>query len=718
MARKDDRAIGERGKTLEAVVHRLGVASGQIGASATIEEERVPGDKVAVDEEALAAGGVPRSVQQLDVDRSDAYDVAGLVGHQLVRRQPDRPSNPRGLGGLNVDGDVDAFEERRNAFDRVPHHRPADVIGVVVRGDHAGHRHAVGGHCGKQIGDGVGRVDEHAMANRSIADGVDEVDHLAGERIVGGEVATAQQLAEVQPILRRGRGRHDTAPYADRVSHPLPLERLEPGQAILVGGDRYVTVSDELAASFQAGDRLIVVAETGDVLHVPAAEQDVAAAAVDAAAAAFRALANVTDDQISMFFAAFADRLSDPASVAPILDANGRDMVAASAAGRSTTRLALSERMVDEMIAGLRGWEHSPLRRDDSLGTITHDGWSVDAKRAPLGVVGFVFEGRPNVFADAAGVVRTGNTVVMRIGSDALGTAEAIVEHALAPALAQAGLPSGTVSLVRSRSRAAGWALFSDARLALAVARGSGHAVRQLGAVARHAGTPVSVHGTGGAWLVAGVAADPERFTASVKSSLDRKVCNTLNVCCIPADRAGELVPRFLDAVDDAAAELGTSARLHVDASAESYVPVERFTTKVTIRRADGDRIEPAATLLARDELGTEWEWEGSPEVALVITESVGDAVALHNTFSPRFIASLISDDPVEQERFYAAVDAPFVGDGFTRWVDGQYALDTPELGLSNWQFGRLIGRGGVLSGDSIYTVRHRATIDDPTIHR
>ena len=79
----------------------------------------------------------------------------------------------------------------------------------------------------------------------------------------------------------------------------------------------------------------------------------------------------------------------------------------------------------------------------------------------------------------------------------------------------------------------------------------------------------------------------------------------------------------------------------------------------------------------------------------------------------PRFIASLISDDGAEQERFYAAVDAPFVGDGFTRWVDGQYALDTPELGLSNWQFGRLLGRGGVLSGDSIHTVRHRATIDD-----
>jgi glutamate-5-semialdehyde dehydrogenase len=502
------------------------------------------------------------------------------------------------------------------------------------------------------------------------------------------------------------------------VGRPLPLERLEPGQVIVVGGDHVVTVSAELAAAFQVGDRLVVVAETGDVLHVPAAEHHVATTAVDDAAAAFAALGRVSDEQISAFFASFADRLADEPSLGPIRRANEKDVAAASSAGRSTTRLTMSPPMVDDMIAGLRAWERSPLRRDTVLGTIHHDRWRVEARRAPLGVVAFVFEGRPNVFADAAGVVRTGNTVVIRIGSDALGTAEAMVEHALRPALQTSGLPDGTVSLVRSRSHAAGWALFSDRRLALAVARGSGPAVSQLGAVARQAGTPVSVHGTGGAWLVAGLGADRERFASSVTSSLDRKVCNTLNVCCIPAERADQLVPLFLNAADQAAAARGTSLRLHVDASAEAYVAVERFTSKVTVRRADGDRIEQAATLLERDELGTEWEWEGSPEVAIVVTGSVAEAVALHNTYSPRFIASLISDDRDEQDRFYAEVDAPFVGDGFTRWVDGQYALGTPELGLSNWQFGRLLGRGGVLSGDSIHTVRHRATIDDPTIHR
>src|SRR6201999_4224465 len=133
--------------------------------------------------------------------------------------------------------------------------------------------------------------------------------------------------------------------------------------------------------------------------------------------------------------------------------------------------------------------------------------------------------------------------------SDALGTARAIVEHALSPALAEAGLPEGAAMLVDSAERSAGWAMFSDARLALAVARGSGPAVAQLGAIARQAGTPVSLHGTGGAWLVADASADAQRFRAAVFHSLDRKVCNTLNVCCIVRERADQLIPVFLEAL-------------------------------------------------------------------------------------------------------------------------------------------------------------------------
>lgn len=498
----------------------------------------------------------------------------------------------------------------------------------------------------------------------------------------------------------------------------VSLDHLTEGQLIVFGGDRCVAVDAALAAAFRVGDRLLVDPGTGSLLHVPAHEHAVASAAVGAAVAAFGALAGCTDLQITHFFDAFADRLADPASSAPIIEANRTDVERATTRGRSTTRLELTPAMLDGMVAGLRGWARSDLRRDAVVHTVEHDGWTVEARRAPLGVVGFVFEGRPNVFADAAGVVRTGNTVVFRIGSDALGTAQAIVEHALRPAQAEAGLPAGAVSLVESAAHAAGWALFADPRLSLAVARGSGPAVAQLGSVARQAGVPVSLHGTGGAWMVAAADADAARFRSVVRHSLDRKVCNTLNVCCIVRGRADELLPVLLDAVRDAAGARGVDGRVHVTPAALAHVPPEAIDASASVLRADGTHDEPFVTELAVDQLGHEWEWEGSPELTVHVVDSVDEAVALCNRYSPRFVASLVSGSADAHARFYDTVDAPFVGDGFTRWVDGQYALGTPELGLSNWEGGRMLGRGGILSGDGVHTVRYRTTVADADLHR
>ncbi len=487
-------------------------------------------------------------------------------------------------------------------------------------------------------------------------------------------------------------------------SQPLtvPLAGLQPGQPIPFGGDRLTFVNDELAAAFTAGDRLVVVQDSGALLHVPAADQLLVTDAVGAAVGAFAALANVRDDQITAFYDVFAARLADDSTFDAIAMANRADVVSAAARGRSTTRLVLSAKMREDMIAGLHIWRDTPASRDGVVERADHGGWTVTARRAPLGVVGFVFEGRPNVFADATGVLRSGNTAVLRIGSDALGTALAIMDHALGPALADAGLPEGAVTLLASPSRATGWALFSDTRVSLAVARGSGGAVAQLGAVARQAGVPVSLHGTGGAWLVASSHANTARFAASVRHSLDRKVCNTLNVCCIVRDRAGDLVPAFVEALRDAAIARSATAVLHVVGNATSGANLEGVTV---VANAPAD-------------LATEWEWDNAPEVSLVLVDSVAEAVTLFNSHSPRLAASLISDDAAEHESFYASCDAPFVGNGFTRWVDGQFALDRPELGLSNWEHGRLFARSAVLSGDSVFTVRLVADVLDPNLHR
>jgi glutamate-5-semialdehyde dehydrogenase len=466
------------------------------------------------------------------------------------------------------------------------------------------------------------------------------------------------------------------------------LTQLVEGQVLVFGGDRCTMVPAELARVFAAGDRLVIVQDTGDLLHIPLAEHRLVSNAVTQAVEAFSALAECDDEQITDFFQRFADAIEDDAVFADVLAANRVDVDIATGRGRSTTRLRLSAAMRTDMAVGLRSWAASSIRRHQLLSTVHHDGWSVSSLRAPLGVVGFVFEGRPNVFADATGVLRTGNTAVFRIGSDALGTAQAIMGTCVEPSLAAAGLPAGAVQLVESPAHAAGWALFSDARVSLAVARGSGSAVAQLGSVARQSGVPVSLHGTGGAWLVVSQHADAATLGDIVEHSLDRKVCNTLNVCCIPRSRAAELRGVVVEAAERAAATRGTHAVTH---------------------RVDEDQVH---------RLGEEWEWEDSPEYWMVEVDSVAEAVGLFNRFSPRFSASLISDDHSEHEWFYAAIDAPFVGNGFTRWVDGQFALDQPELGLSNWQAGRLFARGGVLSGDSVYTVRLRADVRDHSLHR
>ena len=499
---------------------------------------------------------------------------------------------------------------------------------------------------------------------------------------------------------------------------PKQLDHLEAGTAIVFGGDRVTYVSDELAAAFRPGDAVVVLQDSGDLLHVPAADREAARAAVDAAARAFAAMGGVTDEQLDAFYEAFAARLEDDASFAPIAAANDADVATAKQRGASTTRLVLDERMRTGMVEGLRAWTATPSIRGEVTRRVEHDSWYVEQVVDRLGVVAFVFEGRPNVFADACGVLRTGNTVVFRIGSAALGTARAIVEHALDPALEAAGLPAGAASLVDAPSRAAGWALFRDPRLALAVARGSGEAVRQLSAVAQQAGNPVSAHGTGGAWLVAPEAADADAFRAAVHRSLDRKVCNTLNTCCVVRSRAAELVPLFLEALDQAGADRGVASKLHVLERSRDHVPAERFTELAAVSRADGVHEEPHAETVVEAQLGIEWEWEDSPEVTLVVVDDLDEAVALFNRYSPRLVLSVVSDDEADHDRAWRTADAPFVGNGFTRWVDGQYALGTPELGLSNWELGRLFGRSGVLSGDSIYTVRTRAVQSDPDLHR
>ena len=485
------------------------------------------------------------------------------------------------------------------------------------------------------------------------------------------------------------------------------LKTLRPGSIVLAPDGTAFPVDAAFASAFRPGDRVIADPDAG-LLRIPAEDAAAAADAVDRAVGSFEQMGSVDDDSVAMFYEHGARGLADDAVWREIAAVNAADVERARARGRSTTRLAVSDDMRGKMIEGMRGWARTPSRRGALLETVRHDGFRVEMVGAALGVVAFVFEGRPNVLADACGVLRGGNTVVFRIGSDALGTARSIMRLAIEPALAASGLPPGTVSLVDSAGHAAGWALFLDQRLSLAVARGSGQTVALLGSLARGAGTPVSLHGTGGAWIVASESANGDHLKGSVVRSLDRKVCNTLNTCCLVGNRAPAHAGLVLEALLEAGNARGQAFKLHVAAGDEDLVPKELFERDVRIVRPQGSVVEKQAEVISRDELGIEWEWEETPEVTLVHVDSLDEAVDLFNAQSPRLVGTLVSEDPSEHRRFYRTLNAPFVGDGHTRWVDGQFALNKPELGLSNWEHGRLFARGAVLTGDSVYTVRTR----------
>jgi len=689
-----DRFVRQPGKCLETLVHLLGIRSGQVGAPTSIEKQGVSRDEAAAGKETLAARSVAGCMHEGDVDRPDGEDVARRVRHEMALVDFGRADDPRDLFFVDMNRYVVHLEEVSNAVDAVTHHRATDVVGVIMRRENARQLHPIGCDDAENLVDGVGGIDHDALSGSSVAHEIDVIHHLRGETVANRKIPAREKLTEVKRVV---------CGHAVRIWPTLcRAMNARPDTKVLVG-DTLVDLSPEMSAALESGGRLIPLRGSGTILVVPAGVRRLVDEAVTGACNAFAALQQVPHDRVDAFFGTFADAIEDDARFAPVLAANSSDVESARERGRATGRLAITPKMRRDMADGLRMWATLDMQRLSRTGTLAHDGWTVESWRAPLGVVAFVFEGRPNVFADATGVLKSGNSVVFRIGSDALGTARAIRDEILMPSLKSAGLPDGAVSLIDSAEHAAGWALFDDERLALAVARGSGSAVGQLGEIARQAGTPVSLHGTGGAWLIVGSSFDADRLFSIVRHSLDRKVCNTLNTIVLLEEGLEAALPILAGALTEAGRAHGNRLVVHTE---REDIATRLAGTKVLDIRVG--HVDP----------GVEWEWDQHPEVTVLTAGSVSEAVGYFNAASPRFVLSVVSTDPAEEEFAWEASEAPFFGDGFTRWVDGQFALARPELGLANWQTGRLLGRGGVLSGDSVHTVRLRVRQTDPRLHR
>ena len=111
------------------------------------------------------------------------------------------------LVALDMHGDVDVLEQIRQTFDRVTHHGAANVVRVGVRDEHPRKPHSVPGEQVEKTGDVIRRVDHDGLARVAVADQVAEVHHLASERVLAPEIATREELAEVEPripVVSRG----------------------------------------------------------------------------------------------------------------------------------------------------------------------------------------------------------------------------------------------------------------------------------------------------------------------------------------------------------------------------------------------------------------------------------------------------------------------------------------------------------------------------------
>jgi hypothetical protein len=121
----------------------------------------------------------------------------------VVRADVGGFADPLRLFGLYVDRAVDLVEQRGDAIDREAHHGTPDMVGVVVGRQHTGDGHVVRSGNVDELTGGVRRVDENTLTGRSVADRVDEVDHLLGQLVALRKVTAGQELTEVETIVFR-----------------------------------------------------------------------------------------------------------------------------------------------------------------------------------------------------------------------------------------------------------------------------------------------------------------------------------------------------------------------------------------------------------------------------------------------------------------------------------------------------------------------------------
>lgn len=302
---------------------------------------------------------------------------------------------------------------------------------------------------------------------------------------------------------------------------------------------------------------------------------------------AARQLAPASDAQRNLALAKMAEALQ--AVRAQVLAANAEEVAKARAAGQTEAmvkRLTIDDKMFDYMLSRLKKVAQLPDPLNRILtGHTNPAGLRVYKKSVPLGVIGMIYESRPNVTTDAAGVcIKSGNAVILRGGSEALQTNAVLTDAMVAGAVA-AGLPQHAIQIVRRPGHeAVGELLQQDQYIDVLIPRGGKSLIKRIAEGTR---IPVIKHYDGICHLYLAADAEPAKAVALAVNSKCQsvQVCNALETLLVDAECAERLLPLLDEAFTENGIELrgceetlkilpGIAAATEEDWSSEYLAPI------------------------------------------------------------------------------------------------------------------------------------------------
>ncbi|MGI9861595.1 glutamate-5-semialdehyde dehydrogenase [Moorella naiadis] len=372
---------------------------------------------------------------------------------------------------------------------------------------------------------------------------------------------------------------------------------------------------------------------------------------------AARILAGLGTNQKNAALLAMARALEE--EQAEILAANARDMAAGEEKGLSRAlldRLLLNEKRIRDMATGLRELAALP----DPVGEVTSmwtrpNGLQIGRIRVPLGVIGIIYEARPNVTVDAAGLcLKTGNAVILRGGSEAFYSNQALT-GVISRAATAAGAPEGAIQLIATTDReAVNLLLRAHDYLDVLIPRGGAGLIR---AVVENATVPVIETGVGNCHVYVDAEADLEMARRIVVNAKTQRpgVCNAMETLLVHKDVADEFLPPLATALKEKG---------------------------VTLRGCERTR-----ALIPWAEAATEADWATEYLdliLAIRVVGSFGEALEHIHRYGTKHSEAIVTTNYQRAREFLARVDAAAVYvNASTRFTDGYEFGFGAEIGIS-----------------------------------